>query len=102
MSSKIIIQSNIILVFVSSLHGYDLLDYLINRRTYSERDAALIIRSLVDSLKHLHSRNIAHLDVKVIPNALINHSYFGSSLSLSSSLIIFTLMIVMIHYVYNY
>lgn len=66
MSSKIIIRSNIILVFTSSLHGNDLLDHLLNRRTYSERDAALIIRSLVDTLKHLHSRNIAHLDVKVM------------------------------------
>lgn len=48
-----------------SLHGKDLLENLLNRRTYTERDAALIIRNLVETLKHLHSRNIAHLDVKV-------------------------------------
>jgi serine/threonine protein kinase len=48
-----------------SLHGNDLLENLLNRRTYTERDAAIIIRNLVDTLKHLHSRNIAHLDIKV-------------------------------------
>ena len=52
-------------IFSSSLHGNDLLENLLNRRTYTERDAALIIRNLVETLKHLHSRNIAHLDVKV-------------------------------------
>ncbi len=59
------------LFFCSSLHGNDLLDNLLNRRTYTERDAALIIRNLVETLKHLHSRNIAHLDIKVIFNLLI-------------------------------
>jgi len=53
-------------IYVSfSLHGNDLLENLLNRRKYTEHDAALIIRNLVEILKHLHSRNIAHLDIKV-------------------------------------
>jgi serine/threonine protein kinase len=50
---------------VCSVHGRDLLDNMLTRRTYSERDVALIIRHLVDTVKHLHSRNIVHLDIKV-------------------------------------
>ncbi|CAF1031742.1 unnamed protein product [Rotaria sordida] len=51
-------------IVLDNVHGNDLLENLLNRRTYTERDAALIIRNLVDTLKHLHSRNIAHLDIK--------------------------------------
>ncbi|CAF4166926.1 unnamed protein product, partial [Rotaria sp. Silwood2] len=51
-------------IVLDNVYGNDLLENLLNRRTYTERDAALIIRNLVDTLKHLHSRNIAHLDIK--------------------------------------
>ncbi|CAF3800634.1 unnamed protein product, partial [Rotaria magnacalcarata] len=51
-------------IVLDNFYGNDLLENLLNRRTYTERDAALIIRDLVETLKHLHSRNIAHLDIK--------------------------------------
>ncbi|CAF4921830.1 unnamed protein product, partial [Rotaria sp. Silwood1] len=51
-------------IVLDNVYGNDLLENLLNRRTYTERDTAIIIRNLVDTLKHLHSRNIAHLDIK--------------------------------------
>ncbi|CAF0817324.1 unnamed protein product [Adineta steineri] len=51
-------------IVLDNIPGNNLLDNLLYRRTYTEHDVSLIIRNLVDTLKHLHSRNIAHLDIK--------------------------------------
>ncbi|UJR34155.1 hypothetical protein I4U23_021562, partial [Adineta vaga] len=51
-------------IVLDNIEGNELLDHLLNRRTYTEHDASLIIRNLVETLKHLHSRNIVHLDIK--------------------------------------
>ncbi|CAF1546759.1 unnamed protein product, partial [Didymodactylos carnosus] len=49
---------------LDNVSGVDLLEHMLERKTYTERETALIIRNLVEILRNLHSRNIVHLDIK--------------------------------------
>lgn len=64
---------------------------MLNRRQYAERDVALIIRDLVETLQHLHSRNIVHLDLKVTisserreENSISTMPFFSPSIFIST------------------
>jgi serine/threonine protein kinase len=46
------------------LDGGDLFDRIIERGTFTERDAALVARQLFSALDHLHARCIYHRDIK--------------------------------------
>ncbi|CAI5466663.1 unnamed protein product [Closterium sp. Yama58-4] len=43
--------------------GGDLLSHIASRPKFSERHASVIVRNLLKTLAHLHSKGIAHLDV---------------------------------------
>merc|ERR1711988_1407922 len=58
----------VILVFPT--YEYDLLDFL-EHHIVSEKCGAFIIKQLVAAVKHLHSYNILHRDIK-LENILIN------------------------------
>ncbi len=49
--------------------GGELFDRIVERGTYSEADAALVIRQLGDALQHIHSLDVVHSDLK--PSNLI-------------------------------
>ena len=51
------------LVF-EKLHGGPLLEHIQRRKCLTEAEASLIVRSLAEALQFLHSRGIAHRDVK--------------------------------------
>eukprot|EP00397_Hematodinium_sp_SG-2012_P012328 GEMP01012496.1.p1 GENE.GEMP01012496.1~~GEMP01012496.1.p1 ORF type:complete len:683 (+),score=143.73 GEMP01012496.1:258-2306(+) len=45
--------------------GRELYDRLMDKKKYSERDAARITKEMLLAIKYLHSRNIAHRDIKL-------------------------------------
>lgn len=51
---------------IFSLAGGGLLDRMIERKEIRESQIALFIRQLLQALDHMHSRNVVHLDLKVI------------------------------------
>jgi serine/threonine protein kinase len=48
--------------------GGELFDRICERGSFYEEDAAFIVRTLVDAVGYLHSRNIVHRDIKVCFN----------------------------------
>ena len=44
--------------------GGEVFDRICSRGPYSERDASLLLRQVAAALQHLHSRGLAHRDVK--------------------------------------
>jgi len=44
--------------------GGELFDHIVNRGNYSERDAAFVVRQIIEAVAYLHSHNIAHRDLK--------------------------------------
>lgn len=47
--------------------GGELFYKIVDRGSYSEKDAADIVHQLVSGVKYLHSIGICHRDLKVIP-----------------------------------
>jgi calcium/calmodulin-dependent protein kinase I len=45
--------------------GGELFDRIADKGSYSERDASLIMLPLFNAVKYLHSKGIAHRDLKV-------------------------------------
>ena len=46
------------------LRGGELLTHLKNKGAYSEKDAAIVIRRVLEALEYCHSQNIIHRDLK--------------------------------------
>lgn len=45
--------------------GGELFDYISEKDHLSEEEASAFIKQILDGVEHLHSQNIAHLDLKV-------------------------------------
>lgn len=45
--------------------GGELFDQIVNRGSYSEADAAAIVRQILDAVAYMHNNGIAHRDLKV-------------------------------------
>jgi calcium/calmodulin-dependent protein kinase I len=53
-------------IIVSELfHGGDLLQHLVDIEFYSEADARVVIRVLLEALDYCHSKNVVHRDLKL-------------------------------------
>ena len=46
------------------VNGGELFFRIVERGSYSERDAANIVRQIINGVKYLHSLGIAHRDLK--------------------------------------
>jgi serine/threonine protein kinase len=46
------------------VEGGDLLSYLDKKKQYNEKDAIVIMKQVLDALKHCHPLNITHRDIK--------------------------------------
>jgi len=53
-----------IYIVVEIVTGGELFDHIISRGTYSERDAANIIRQVLEAVEFMHKSKIAHRDLK--------------------------------------
>lgn len=62
---KEIFETDTMLYIVTEVvTGGELFDRIVEKGSYSERDAALLIKKLVLSLEYLHGKNIVHRDLK--------------------------------------
>lgn len=59
------VKSHFLLMICASVSGGELFDYLKERDKVDEREAVVILRQILDGLKHLHDQNILHMDLKV-------------------------------------
>ena len=46
------------------LKGGDLLNHLMEKGAYTEKDASMLIKLVLEALEYCHSRNIIHRDLK--------------------------------------
>ena len=51
--------------FFSSLRGGELFDFIAERERLTEEEASFFIKQILLGVQHLHSHNVAHLDLKV-------------------------------------
>lgn len=49
----------------SRLRGGELFDFISEKERLSEEEASNFIKQILEGLKHMHSKYIAHLDLKV-------------------------------------
>ncbi len=52
-------------MFVHRLRGGELFDFISEKERLSEEEASNFIQQILMGVKHMHSKNIAHLDLKV-------------------------------------
>lgn len=46
------------------LRGGELLDFILEKKSFSERDASSLVKTVLTSLKYLHDQDMVHLDLK--------------------------------------
>lgn len=51
-------------VSMHSVTGGELFDQIVQRGTYSERDAANVVRQILEAVEYMHNNGIAHRDLK--------------------------------------
>lgn len=55
--------------YFGSVSGGELFDRILDRGVYSEKDASLVIRQVLEGVNYLHKNGIVHRDLKVCVRA---------------------------------
>lgn len=63
----------------SRVSGGELFDRIVERGFYTEQDASILIKQVLDAVNYLHEMGIVHRDLKVIPcqQMLLDRSYLS-------------------------
>lgn len=56
--------------YFGSVSGGELFDRILDRGVYSEKDASLVIKQVLEGVNYLHKNGIVHRDLKVCVQAL--------------------------------
>lgn len=52
-------------ILINRVTGGELFDRIVEKGSYSEEDAKILVRKIVSAIDYLHKQNIAHRDLKV-------------------------------------
>ena len=62
-----------------SLRGGELFDFIAERERLTEEEASFFIKQILLGVQHLHSHNVAHLDLKVTCSSLPCSNYLPTN-----------------------
>ena len=60
-----ILVLKLLVAFLSRVSGGELFDRIVERGSYTEKDASLLIKQILEGVEFLHSLDIVHRDLKV-------------------------------------
>ena len=69
---NVFISSARIYIIMEWMEGGELFDFVVERQTLSEKEAAGIVRSVTSALVYMHANNVVHRDLKP-ENLLLKH-----------------------------
>ena len=61
-------------ICISRVTGGELFDRIVERGSYTEKDASILVEQILKGVAYLHSLDIVHRDLKVAIPFLCSHS----------------------------
>lgn len=65
-SAERIIEQSIYHTLSNSVTGGELFDRIVEKGSYTEKDASLLIKQILEAVDYMHSQGVVHRDLKVI------------------------------------
>lgn len=59
------VEENAVVLILEMMKGSTLLDYVLDKGGYSERDAAVVFKIVLEALKYMHVKRVVHRDIKL-------------------------------------
>lgn len=68
------VQDDAVVLILERMRGSTLLDYVLDTGGYSEHDAAVVFRAVLEAIKYMHAKGIVHRDIKLENLMLARHN----------------------------